>query len=178
MTNKTDADIVLDNLGIFVRVATKYWHRFPPALRATYGVDDLVSEITVQVFRQRHRYDPKRGARSTFVWCLAENHCRSLQQAFQQQKRQGVILSMDSVVLGTQCLVHRRGEALGALESVLQDASLELRELLQAFLYLQHRPRWPQTARTELKRLLCKHQVSLEQFSLALAWCPLPAVGL
>ncbi len=168
---------VIDNhalMALINAVASNYWWKLPPHVRAWYGVDDMVSECLLRLIWAFPRYRSDRASQSTFIYTAARNQCREICEHYRAQKRTGVMVSVeDQVFLHSPNLTKYR-ESTTAVEAILAEASDLLLDFLSCIYTgnaevaktILDRNRF--TLQTEMQRLAKKHSATLNDFVLVL----------
>lgn len=169
-------DLVLKNLGIIAGRAIHWWKFLPEEVRATYDVDDLISDCVLQCIRAAKKYKKKRAMTTTFVWWVSDNRCKSILAYYGAQMRgPGKTVSLTNILRtiaaasdegpqlrqNVELLERVKSSALEPesmveskqlVEEVLKIATPECRRFLEAILLGSHyRP--SQQVRAELQEI-------------------------
>jgi len=165
-----------DYIGIITKLSLRYWRKLPPHVQSFFDAEDMVSEVVLSVLVASQRYDPARAAPSTFVHCVAENHCRTLVSKHELKKRfSSEIVSFDDLQRwsrptnqvrkdihnwsrpdrGIQCAESRM-----AMERLIADASENLRRALWSFFTSRQLSKFHGPELSEFRMLVAKHRIS------------------
>jgi len=146
--------------GIIVKVATKYWKRLPPGVRAVYDIDDMVQDVVVRVIQAAPKFDTKRGlAGSTFVQCVAQNECATIVNRFNTQKRAPqVVVALDEArAVSARDFYLEFSQRKEPVEHVVRNASVGLRRALSVMIERHEFRILPDTMLAELRDLVKRY---------------------
>ena len=160
-----------DHFGIIAKLSFRYWKLLPPHVRSFFDVEDMISEVTLQVVIASQKYSPRRGRPSTFVHNVAENHCHTIVGKHKLKKRLATeVIPLEllgpRLVSPSEALLWR--ESRMAVEKILADASFNLRNALEAFLSVRQIKRIHRCDIEELKLLVRKHGVTYQNLHFVL----------
>ncbi len=165
-------EIVTSNLGIIMKLAYKYWRMLPPAVMAHFDVEDMISEIVTHVVKVSYAYHKRRGMSSTFVWKVAENHCKVILQKYSTKKRRAFQVLPEEVLatMSAPDSILKLTEARHGVEQVIRFASDNLRRALSDLLEGGDlfSLKYNRAAREELRELAHVHHVSFNDFCLVM----------
>lgn len=158
------------HLGIVTKVASRYWRRLPPQVAASVDIEDMISEILMKLVMVSHLYDPTRGGPSTFVWRIAENHCRVIVKRMCCLKHcpPTSVSWEDLPGFGALDGGQRFAEARTGVERLLECASTELRTAVQKFLLTREYRPWRPSLLSEIRGLTRRFGISYSDFLLVL----------
>lgn len=171
------APLVIRHEGIIVKLVTRYYRLLPAHVKASYGLDDMVGDVTLQVLRRQHKFSAARSSAtgSTFVWRVAENYCRTLVNRHQWACRRtaGMVPVEDLRNLASQDNQRRIRESRQAVERMIEFASEELREALSDILTVHratlHQHLRKEQLQQEVQLLAKRHRVRGDDFRMVLA---------
>jgi DNA-directed RNA polymerase specialized sigma24 family protein len=157
------------------RICWKYWQRLPVAARAHIDVTDLMGEVCLRLVESAKYFDAERGAESTFVCRVAENHCRVVVNRYHLKKRRAAVYSMTDQEKSPAFL--RPDDAVDwvlarqPVERVLADASDGLRRSFAHFLQYRQPRRFTTDNLEEFRTLASKHGLHYFDLRLVLNGC-------
>jgi DNA-directed RNA polymerase specialized sigma24 family protein len=167
MEREANQNLVDDHFGIIVKLSYRYWRYLPDSVKLYLDIDDVIVECVLAVLEKQHRYNPARGAASTFVWHIVRSHCSSIVGRNRAKKRSAVVLPLRELRSASRpCDALQLSEAKKAVEAILADASDGLRRSLTRFLETR-RTRVQAHLQEELRMLVRKHNVTYRDLELA-----------
>ena len=161
------------HLGIIAQRALHYWHLFPPGVKAYFDAEDLISEVVLQVVKSSRRFNPERAQASTFVWWVADNHCKTLLSRYSTMKHTSMVpLEEELRQFADPIPPASLLRAMDGVESLLADAGNSpsgIMEYLEALFTGIRKRNWPEEIREEFLSLARKHHVNYDDFRLVLS---------
>lgn len=99
MTIHTPLKSAVPDLGIILKVVLRYWGKLPAYAKASYEPEDMVADVLVKMVQssQTTPYSPRRASPSTYVFTLAERHCKTILSHYTTQKRMVFTAPIESV---------------------------------------------------------------------------------
>ena len=146
------AEIISQNKGLIHKICYSFWRAFPTHVKASIDFEDLVSGAQVRILTQAAKYDPERGAVTTWLWTVVTNYCNGERQRYQAQRR---LPSDEYQRMAAQGQPGFSTDARDALEEILANCSQELARAFDGFLRNRRfvESQWPQPVVLEMRRL-------------------------
>ena len=171
--NPVPPDLAVRHLGIIARHVYQWYRYIPLNVRAYYGADDMIADVTLHVHSQMLRYQPEKARQSTWVYQVALNACRDIVQRYQRRMRNAVTVELDEAT--THSLAQesflRKHEAISAVERVIAFGSEAVQDLIECLLSGDFRreadlPKHAAAAIEELRDVARSQNATAEDFLL------------